>query len=84
MRVVSIEYRGGITPSSTGWFTIGNIANSAMRPVNDRVDIYAIDNNSSTSALGCQVRIETNGDIKVYSYEANKYLRPYIYVTYIV
>lgn len=83
MRVVSVEYKGSITPSSTGWFTIGNIANSAMRPVN-QFDIFAVDNNSSTSALGCQVRISTDGDIKVYSFAANKALRPIILATYIV
>ena len=83
MRVVSVEYKGSITPSSTGWVTIGNIANSAMRPVN-QFDVFAVDNNSSTSAIGCQVRISTDGDIKVYSFAANKALRPIILATYIV
>ena len=83
MRVVSILYKGSITPSSVGWFNIGQIANLEMYPL-DSFDVYALDNHSSTSVLGCQVRILSDGKINIFSFEANKTMSPIIVATYIV
>lgn len=82
-RTVFLELKVTIAVTSTGWKTIGTIADSSMRPPKI-FDINVPDNNSSTSPLTCQIRVHADGTIQMYSFKTSGGYSPIIAFTYLV